>query len=88
MARHFDVSTHMGVAVRCKVERRNIPDSELEDDPVYGVVHRGKQGWHTVGGTILYGDPPNLRTNPSSIPLPAYPPAEIPLNPPAPPPVR
>jgi hypothetical protein len=73
----------------CKVERKQVPSSELETDSLWGTVHKGARSyWHTIGGTELYGQPDGGQ--PGATP-PMYPalPAEasgVPLYPPAPPP--
>lgn len=80
--------------MRCRGENREFPASAFERDPVWGQVHKGARGWHTISGTDLEGEPPGLTTpagpvsprhpvNPER--QPDAPGVPVPLNPPAPP---
>lgn len=79
--------------MRCTGENREFPASAFHYDPVWGQVHKGDRGWHTISGMDLDGEPPHL-TRVADPTLPKHPvnperrpdvPA-VPLNPPAPPP--
>jgi hypothetical protein len=61
----------------CSVDHRNIERSELMASPEFGTIHENAEGWHTVRGTLLDGDPPNLaiRHGISSPAAPMAPPA-------------
>lgn len=80
--------------MRCRGENREFPASAFDDDPVWGQVHKGAQGWHTISGTDLDGEPPHLTDPAGTGGVPRHPvnPEQlsdgpgvpVPLSPPAP----